>query len=116
MAFAKKNNTSNSTNTGKRGPVLNCRELHARVQNARVISEKCISFTLSFDGVSLYGMRLIDGGSGLFIAPPSTKGKDGNYYKLFGVWLSDDDTAKIIEAVQAIADTKEKVYLYDEAR
>ena len=32
------------------------------------------------DGITIKNFRIVNGSNGLFIAPPTDKGKDGNYY------------------------------------
>lgn len=32
------------------------------------------------DGIIIKGFRLVEGANGLFVSPPSEKGKDGKYY------------------------------------
>lgn len=72
----------------------------AIVKNVRVLTETVVSFTLSCHGFALYNMRLIsktDGG--YFIAPPSRKGKDGNYYAEYAIYLTEEDEERLIEKV-----------------
>ena len=59
-------------------------------------------FTLSMPGLSLYNLRIVPAGKkyDAFIGMPEDKGSDGNYYKRFALYLSEDDTAAIIEAVE----------------
>lgn len=63
-------------------------------------------FTLKFPGLALYNMRVVPAGEkyDAFISAPEQKGKDGNYYKLFGLYLSKEDEVAIIEAVDEILD------------
>lgn len=63
-------------------------------------------FTLKLPGLSLYNMRVVPAGEkyDAFISAPEQKGKDGNYYKLFNLYLSKEDEAAIIEAVDEILD------------
>lgn len=63
-------------------------------------------FTLKMPGLALYNMRVVPAGKDYdaFITVPEQKGKDGNYYKLFGLYLSKEDETAIIEAVDEILD------------
>ena len=65
-------------------------------------------FTLKVKGLSLYNLRVVPAGKkyDAFIAPPEEKGKDGNYYKLFGLYLDDEDTAAVIAEVEEKASKK----------
>lgn len=78
---------------------LNLMAVGAAVTNARVIGDTCITFTLKCKGFALYNMKLCEGRDGYFIAPPSTKGKDGKYYNQYAVYLSQDDEQRMIEDV-----------------
>lgn len=58
------------------------------------------------DVLVVKGMRLVDGNNGLFIAMPSSKGKDGNYYD--SVYPLKNDWRKTLEET-AIRKYKEQV-------
>lgn len=87
-----------SANTPERVNI-NLMAVGATVTNARVIGDTCITFTLKCQGFSLYNMKLCEGRDGNFIAPPSTKGKDGKYYSQYAVYLSNEDEQRMIEDV-----------------
>lgn len=78
---------------------LNLMAVGATVANARVIGDTCITFSLRCQGFSLYNMKLCEGRDGYFIAPPSTKGKDGKFYNQYAVYLSREDEQRLIEDV-----------------
>lgn len=68
-------------------------------------------FTLRVPGLSLYNLRVIPAGKNYdaFIGMPEDKGKDGNYYKLFALYLSEADTEAVIEAVdEALEEASKK--------
>lgn len=68
-----------------------------------------VFFTLQVPGLSLYDLRVVPAGKNYdaFIAPPETKGKDGIYFKRYGLYLSEDDTAEILAAVdEALTDSE----------
>ena len=58
-------------------------------------------FTLKLPGLSLYNLRVVPAGKKYkaFIAMPEDKGKDGEYYKRFSLYLSEEDTEAVLEAV-----------------
>lgn len=65
-----------------------------------------IFFTLQLPGLSLYNLRYVPAGKSKngkryndFIAMPSQKGSDGNYYDAYRLWLSEDDISTIVAAV-----------------
>lgn len=73
-----------------------------KVTNVREVAGKSantIFFSLTGNGLGLYNLRIVEGARGSFIAPPQSKGSDGKYYNQYGVYLSDDDQARIIKAV-----------------
>lgn len=77
----------------------------ATVQNVRIITEHFISFTLRCAGFSLYNMKLVERADGkYFIAPPSQKAKNGNFYDLYAVYLTEEDEKRLIEKVLELAD------------
>lgn len=78
---------------------INLMAVGATVTNARVIADTCITFTLKCKGFALYNLKLCKGRDGYFIAPPSTKGKDGKYYNQYAVYLSQEDEQRMIEDV-----------------
>lgn len=59
-------------------------------------------FTLKVDGLSLYNLRVVPAGKkyDTFIASPEEKGKDGKYYKVYALYLDNEDTAAVIEEVE----------------
>ena len=67
-------------------------------------------FTLRLPGLTLYNMRVVPAGKNYeaFIAAPEEKGKDGKYYKLFNISLTDEDTEEIIAAVEKAARKRKK--------
>ena len=67
-------------------------------------------FTLQVPGLSLYDLRVVPAGKNYdaFIAAPETKGKGGNYYKLYGLYLDPDDTAEILAEVEKALKESEK--------
>lgn len=73
----------------------------AMVTNVRKINDKCIGFTLKCKGFSLYNLRVVqhNRGEGWFISVPATKGKDGNYYNNYGLYLRDEDQESILDTV-----------------
>lgn len=96
MAFKRKSNDDSQ------GPKINLAAVHATVTNARAISDDVAVFTLKCAGFSFYNLRLVpkkDKPNDYFIGIPSTKGKDGNYYKQYALYLSDEAAQSIIADV-----------------
>lgn len=58
-------------------------------------------FTLKLPGLALYNLRVVPAGKKYkaFIAMPEDKGKDGEYYKRFALYLSEEDTEEVLQAV-----------------
>lgn len=63
-------------------------------------------FTLKFEGLALYNLRVVPAGKNYdaFVAMPQVKGSDRNYYDEYKIYLSDEDNAAIIAAVDDILD------------
>lgn len=97
-----KRNTKSAQNNEERKTVyFDMAENVAMVTNVRQISETCVCFTLKCKGFSLYGLRAVEkkDGSSWFISVPATKGKDGNYYDNYGLYLRDEDQEAILDTV-----------------
>lgn len=73
------------------------------VDNVRVLDFGTF-FTLKVEGLALYNLRLVPAGKkyDAFIACPDEKGKDGKYYKLFAIYLTEEDTAAVIGEVERL--------------
>lgn len=98
MAFKSKNKNNNMV-------YFELGSYKATVKNVRVLSETCAVFTLSCAGFALYNLRVVVTADGKeFIAPPSTKGKDGNYYNQYAIYLSDEDQKTLIAKVKDLID------------
>lgn len=80
----------------------------AAVSNVRVIDGKSggslIFFTLCINGVYVNNCRVVEGKSGDFISFPQYKGSNGQYYNTVYCAISDEDTKKILDQVQAEID------------
>lgn len=65
-------------------------------------------FTLQLPGLSFYNLRVVPAGKkyDAFIAVPEEKGKDGNWYKVYNLFLDPEDTADILAEVEKLAARK----------
>ena len=100
MGFNKNQNANANKSQNTNKPRVTCeslRSMNAVVRNVRQVADNCLTFTLRFAGIDLYGMRLVDGQKGRFITASSTKGKNGNYYENYRVYL-DDSGRNAVEA------------------
>ena len=73
------------------------------VSNVRRLAENVLAFTLSGNGLGLYGLKVVTGKKGEFIAPPQIKGKDGEYYNQYSIYFTEEDEKKVIEKVEKSA-------------
>lgn len=71
----------------------------ATVQACHLISDWVCVFTLNVPGASFLNLKVVNGKNGEFIAMPQSKGRDGQYYDLYRVYLSEKDTRRVIDAV-----------------
>ena len=71
-----------------------------KLANVRKLSDKVIAFSMLGNGLGLYNLRVVKTEKGEFVASPQEKGKDGKYYSVYAVYLSEDDQQKIIKAVK----------------
>lgn len=70
------------------------------VSRVREVKGGTVFFTLTLNGVTIYDCRVVEGKNGDFIAFPSEKGSDGEYYNKVWASLSDEDSAAIIAEVE----------------
>lgn len=72
-----------------------------RVLSAREWDSGYVTAIIAINGVVVYNVRVMQtkDGNHEFLSFPSRKGNDGKYYPCVYVALSDEDTAKIIEAI-----------------
>ena len=78
----------------------------ATVQACHLISDRICVFTLNVPGATFLNLKVVDGKNGEFIAMPQSKGRDGQYYDLYRVYLSEKDAQRVISAVEAHATAK----------
>ena len=91
MAFTKK------TSKTEDKPVLQLQNLY--IQGARMISEKCILFTLGADGIQCYDLKLVAGVKGHFISTPQRKAPDGRYHDIYRLYFDKQTEEAIIQTV-----------------
>ena len=71
------------------------------VSHVRVLTATCVAFNLDLPGLSLYGCKLCENKKGeKYITPNQTRVGE-KYYNNYGLYLSDADTAKLIEEVES---------------
>ena len=75
----------------------------ATVQACHLISDRICVFTLDVPGATFLNLKVVDGKNGEFIAMPQSKGRDGQYYDLYRIYLSEKDAQRVISAVEAHA-------------
>lgn len=75
----------------------------ATVQACHLISDRICVFTLNVPGATFLNLKVVDGKNGEFIAMPQSKGRDGQYYDLYRIHLSEKDAQRVISAVEAHA-------------
>ena len=69
------------------------------------------TFTLKCKGFSLYNLRVVkrkDGG--YFIAPPTRKGSNDKYYSDYALYLSDADTERLLDMVEAALNKEDEPF------
>ena len=71
------------------------------VRNSREWGNGNVTSIVTINGVTIYNVRIqqTQDGNHEFLAFPSRKGNDGKYYPYVYIALSDEDTTKIIEAI-----------------
>lgn len=80
-----------------------------KVSNVRTLKSGDTFFDLRINEVAIYGCKAVETPNyPIFIGWPQRKGTDGNYYNVASVFLSSEDTKKIIDQVQAILDKEDE--------
>ena len=80
------------------------------VSKVRTLKSGDTFFDLKINGVMIYGCKAVETKDyPIFIGWPQRKGTDGNYYNVCSVFISPEDTEKIIAQVQAILDQEDGV-------
>ena len=79
-----------------------------KIIRAYEFDDGTISFDMDFAGISFYRCMIRKGKNGDFIAFPSYKGSDGNYYHYYFINFDEDTAEAIIDAVNAKLDTEEE--------
>ena len=102
--MAARTNRRNSKNSSAEGfekmAKLDIFDFPWDVKNVRRLSDAVIVFTLDLGiGLSLYNVKCVSGRDGEFIAASETKGKDGNWYRNYGIYLTEDSEDAIIDKV-----------------
>jgi len=103
MGFKTRDSKDNKQNKAK----FDMFATEAIVQNARVVTDDLITFTLKCHGFSLYNMKLVNGKKGYFITPPSVKGVNGAYYNQYAIYLTEEDEKDLINSVLLAAGVEE---------
>lgn len=86
-----------------------CEVRSFEIRNPRVVTYKgkdIVFFTLMLNGIFINNCKVVEGKNGDFIAYPQYKGSDGNWYNTVFAPLAEEDTKKIIEAVQEAIDAE----------
>lgn len=71
----------------------------AKVTRANQVNDT-VFFDMEINGISVYGLKVVEGSNGDFISWPSHKGKDGKYYNYVWCKLSDEQQKEIIHQVE----------------
>lgn len=75
------------------------------VDSARIIEyngHQSVVANIKINGVTIYGVNVIEGKNGDFLSFPQKQGKDGKYYHIAYVSLSDEDQAEIIKEIENV--------------
>ena len=95
---AKKSNSKESTQEREFTKVSSFDVSHVRVVEAK--KGDLVFFSLIINGVTINSCIVATGKKGDFISFPQTPGKNGDYYNIVYIPLSDEDVAKILDRVQ----------------
>lgn len=79
-----------------------------KIVRAYEFEDGTISFDMDFNQISFYRCMIRKGKNGDFIAFPSYKGGDGNYYHYYYINFDESTAEKVIDAVYAKLDTEDE--------
>lgn len=71
-----------------------------KVDYVKMDSKDRVRFSLTVNGVTVYGCNVVEGKNGDFISFPSYKGKDGKYYNHAYIPLTDEEQEGILLDVE----------------
>lgn len=77
-------------------------EYAVKVTRAYQFDNGNVSFDCVVNGISVYGMTVIEGKKGDFIAFPQRKGSDDKYYKYVWFEISEELQADIIKQIEKL--------------
>lgn len=99
------------TNAGQDERVyIDLKAVGATVTNVRQ-GKYSITFTLKCKGFSLYNLRVAERkDGGYFIAPPNHKGSNDKYYSDYALYLTDDDTERLLDMVEAALNEEDEPF------
>ena len=103
------NTTKAKKNTKETKEREYCEVRAFEVRNARVVTynnKDVVFFTLMLNGIFINSCKVVEGKNGDFISFPQYKGSNGQWYNTVFVSLADEDSAKIIAAVQEALDAE----------
>lgn len=75
------------------------------VENARVLTYKdttTVLFNMIVNGVTIYGCKVVEGKNGDFVSFPQTKDKNGKYWNVAYVKLTEQETKEVLEMVEVM--------------
>lgn len=101
-----KNRTRRSTGSKKAEPAKITGEFN--IIRAYEFDDGTISFDMDFAGISFYRCMIRKGKNGDFIAFPSYKGGDGNYYHYYYINFDEETAEAVIDAVFKKLDTEDE--------
>lgn len=78
------------------------------VKNVRAWDNGGVTFDMTVNGITIYGMRVVSGSNGDFVSFPSRKGKDEKYYNHVYFKMSKETQDKILEKVSETWEDQQK--------
>lgn len=98
-------------NAGQKEMVfIDLKAVDASVTNVRQ-RNNYTTFTLKCRGFSLYNLRVVERkNGGYFIAPPNHKGSNDKYYSDYALYLSNEDSEKLLDMVEAALNEEDEPF------
>ena len=90
-----------NTNANKNSNIEELKIDSYRVKRAVTVGEDAnVVADVEINGITIYGMRVVEGENGDFLSFPQRKSKDGKWYSVCWAKLSDKDQADIMKAIE----------------
>lgn len=87
-----------NSNNGNKRETIEVKEYS--ILRVKVFDNGGVVADIKINGISIYGVRVVEGSKGDFLSFPQRKGADGKYYSIVYCPLSNDDQTMLLNAIE----------------